>query len=154
MKSIDTLAWLYRIFGWSNIVYAVALPVFFGQTFSILTLLGIIQHLSWAIVSLVLARALLKKEKWAWYTALVLTAVSLTPVFFGDLTGFGLFLVIGLEVWILVLLLKGRRIFTEQPKEMFSQWLHKKSFMIVLVAGVISELIFLLNKVGLFENRF
>ena len=142
MKSIEALARIFRFFGWLGVGLAVLTLVAFP--FSTLQLASSVQRLLSGAMFLFLANGLTKKEKWAWYSSLVITilvavAVLLEIVIFEFQVAFLLeFGFLGLS---LVLLFKGRDIFIIEPKETFSQWLNKKSFVIVLISALGTYLI-------------
>ena len=152
MKYIGILAWFYKFFGAVGIFFAAIMAaIMLLQGFSTLSLFSALQGLSAGIASLILAHELLKREKWAWYVALLSIFTGLVAVPFSGYTSFGLFLAVALDAVLLILLFKGRYVFTEQPKERLSYWLSKKYFILVVIGIVITASIFWLNKLGVFN---
>ena len=137
MKSIRILVGILRFFGCLSIVYGLLL-IFLdwrnvGMIFS-------------GLVWLALAHGLSKKEKWAWYTAFVVFVIGFLFVvavaFLIKFWSWRAFLSMFIYILYFGLLIKGRQLFIEQPKEKVSQWFHKPCFVIVLVGTLISYLIF------------
>lgn len=146
MQSIKVLVGILKFFGWLNIVLGVLslIQTIFGGTFSLLLIFGNILWFLNGLVSLFLAEGLSKKEKWTWYTAFVIFILNLSSVFIKSFfIGFsiGTFLSILIYILLLGLLLKGRKIFIEQPREKISQWLRKPYFIVVVTGSLILILI-------------
>ena len=146
MKSIETLARLYKFFGWLRILIGFLPILTVGFAISLSITLSVVQGIFGGVMFLVIAQALLSKEKWAWYMSIILTVI-ITPgelllrFFTGGFNGLAFIFGIAFSVLFLVLLIKGRSVFVEQPPETFSQWLQKKPFVFALFALLVSVLI-------------
>lgn len=141
MKSIKTLAHILRIFGWIGIILGVLQIIF---TLDISSLTGI----SWLLSGLVfisLARGFSKQKKWAWYSGLVIFALGILSAIilwiFLKSSYINLVWSLGFNVLFLILLIKGKQSFIEQPKEKISQWFHNPYFIIVVAGTILSYLI-------------
>ena len=147
MKSIKKLVSFLKFFGWLGIISGIIflmVAIFMPHVFLFPELTGI-QGLISGLVYLLLARSLLKKEKWAWYIALFVFALA----FFSNIIQLfwrrpliSFLLSLLLPAFFIYLLLKGRQVFIEQPKEKILQWFHNPYF-VITIAGIIVQHIFL-----------
>jgi len=141
MKSIETLARILRFFGWLSIVLGFIFLI--GHKFISLASISSIQLFLDGLINLCLAHGLSKEEKWAWYSGLVifsLGTLSIIVQFFFRLSFEYIFPLFFL-IFFLYLLIKGRQIFIEQPKEKISQWFHTPYFVVVVVGTILLYLI-------------
>ncbi len=141
MKSIETLIWILRVFGWLAIVLGFVFLI--RHEFISLANLSSAQMFFGGLTNLCLAHGLSKKEKWAWYSGLVifaLGALSIIMQFFFRLS-FRYIFALFFSILLLYLLIKGKQIFIEQPKEKISQWFRKPHFIVVVVGTVLNYLI-------------
>ncbi|KCZ71271.1 hypothetical protein ANME2D_02473 [Candidatus Methanoperedens nitroreducens] len=146
MKYIEILSRILKFLGWFSIVIGVLLLIqsIFTHTVSLLSGLYITQQFLSGLVDLTLARGLIKREKWAWYTGF---AIFTLWFFFGIIAGF-LFkssVIISFSfiyIIFLGLLIKGKQPFIEQPKKKFVEWFSKPYFIFVVIGTFISYLIF------------
>ena len=146
MKSINILSWILRFFGWFSIAFGVFFLIqsLFTHTISLYLTLSSVQQAISGLVFLGLAHGLLKKEKWAWYTALVIFILDLFSVFMEAFLiefSVGSFLYILIYILLFGLLFRGRRPFIEQPKEKIFQWFRKPYFLAVVAGTIVSILI-------------
>lgn len=141
MKSIKTLAHILRIFGWIGIIFGVLQSIF---ALSISSLTGISWFLS-GLVFVSLARGFSKQKKWAWYSGLIvftlgiLSAIILWIILRSSYIN--LVWSLGFNILFLILLIKGKQSFIEQPKEKISQWFHDPYFIVVVGGTILSYLI-------------
>ena len=146
MKSIKILSGVLKVFGWLSIILGALflIQTIFGGTVSLLLILSNTLWFLNGLVFLFLAEGLSKKEKWAWYTALVIFILGLFSIFMeAFLIEFsaGTFLYILIYILLFGLLLCGRQPFIEQPKEGVSQWFRKPYFVVVVAGTLISTLV-------------
>jgi len=149
MKSIEAIGALSQIlkfFGWFSIAigFLFFIHAIFTQTISLWLSLSSVQQVIGGLVFLSLAQGLSRKEKWSFYVGFVIFTLFLiqhiVEIFFFGIS-FVLIVATGINIFSLFLLIKGQQLFTEQPKEKVSQWLHKPHFIMVVVGVLISYLI-------------
>lgn len=144
MKSIKTLAHILRIFGWIGIIFGIL-----GVLQSIFALnISSLSGISWLFSGLVfisLARGFSKQKKWAWYSGLVIFTLGILSAIilwiFLRSSYINLLWSLGFNILFLILLIKGKQSFIEQPKEKISQWFRDPYFIIVVVGTILSYLI-------------
>lgn len=141
MKSIKTLAHILRVFGWLGITLGVLQSIF---TLNIFSLTGI----SWLVAGLVsvsLAHGLSREEKWAWYSGLAIFSLGILSAIiswiFIRFSYINLVWSLGFSILFLILLIRGKQPFIEQPKEKIAQWFRNPYFVVVVVGTILSYLI-------------
>ncbi len=156
MRSIETLSRLLRFFGWLGIAigFLFLIPDILSRTVSLLLGLSTAQQFLNGIVFLSLAQGLSKKEKWAFYIGFIIFSLflfqTIVKIFFAEFS-FVLVTVLGIQIFFLFLLIKGKQQFIEQPKEKISQWF-RSSYFIVVVAGTLISYIISVVAFGLLEG--
>ena len=115
----------------------------FTHTFSLWIDLLSINFIIIGAVALCLAQGLAKREKWAWYSGVVFFALSILRGLFDIFFSQSLLNIISLLLPILfvTLLIIGRKLYLEEPREKISQWFHKPCFTIVVAGTIISYLV-------------
>ena len=143
MKSIRILVGILRFFGWLAMVGGFLQLVGVILKGWWLGLLNVVVVIFSGLVWLALAHGLSKKEKWAWYTAFIVFAIDLlfavAVAFLVKFPGWTFFPIF-IHILYFGLLIKGKQLFIEQPKEKILQWFHKPCFVIVVVGIFISYL--------------
>jgi hypothetical protein len=144
MKSIETLIWILKAFGWLSIAFGFIFLIFFiGPQFFSLANISSIQLFLSGLINLCLAYGLSKEEKWAWYSGLVIFNLGILSSIIQLFFRFSFVNIFSLAflIFLLYLLIKERQIFITQPKEKISQWFRKPYFVVVVVGTLLLYLI-------------
>jgi len=150
---VKVLSWLFKILAFFGFISALISLVYVFSNPSLLTISSFISSSIYGIIYLYLAIGLAEEKKWAWWSGLVITSILLIlgigEIFlepFSLRTIINLLLFSVFPAFVIILLIKGRKVFLEKPKEKISQLIRDYRFLVVLL-GII--LIFFIS-VGIF----
>jgi len=169
MKSIEVLSKTLKFFGWLIIAIGFfnLIQVILQHTVSLLSSLSNIGMILWGVVFLCLSYGLSKIERWAYYVGLIvfclgiiLVTISALIFLFSHLSELAsatnifyivvYIFVISIYINLLLLLLKGKKLFIEQPPEKISNWF-RKPFFIIATVGIFIWIVN--NGVSVFQYR-
>lgn len=152
-KSISKL---FKIFAHISFFIAALLLLSLASSFSLLGILSFLSVILNATIFLYLSRAIFEEKRWAWFISLAimiwgfitgtfhLLTSSRTPFYSGDFLSRLLSVIF--SVLLICLLIKAKETFLRKPKQVVSQYIKDKNFLIVAL-GI--TLIFIIGTIVL-----